>query len=49
MSLTVPSPPVQFVDGQIAVIAQSNQLILVTFNRADYADFSGLVVEDWRS
>lgn len=40
------TPP--FVDGQIAAIAQTNQLILVTFNSADYADFSGLVVEDWR-
>lgn len=41
------TPP--FADGQIAAIAQTNQLILVTFNTADYADFAGLVVEDWRS
>lgn len=37
-----------FADGQIAAIAQTNQLILVTANTADYADFSGLTVEDWR-
>lgn len=41
------TPP--FADGQIAAIAQVNQLILVTFKTADYADFNGLVVEDWRS
>jgi tRNA(fMet)-specific endonuclease VapC len=35
-------------DGQIAAIAHSYQLTLVTFNTADYADFAGLVVEDWR-
>ncbi|MDZ4717397.1 MAG: type II toxin-antitoxin system VapC family toxin [Roseiflexaceae bacterium] len=39
-------PP--FADSQIAAIAQTNQLVLVTFNTADYTDFSGLVVEDWR-
>lgn len=37
-----------FADGQIAAVAQTNQLILVTFNSADFADFSGLAVEDWR-
>lgn len=40
------TPP--FADGQIAAIAHTHQLILVTFNRADYADFSGLTLEDWR-
>ncbi len=40
------TPP--FADGQIAAVAQTNQLILVTFNTADYADFSGLALEDWR-
>jgi tRNA(fMet)-specific endonuclease VapC len=40
------TPP--FIDGQIAAIAQTNQLILVTFNTADYADFDGLSIEDWR-
>lgn len=41
------TPP--FADGQIAAIAQTNQLVLVTFNIADYTDFTGLVVEDWRA
>jgi hypothetical protein len=27
----------------------THQLTLVTFNTADYADFSDLVVEDWRA
>lgn len=36
-----------FADGQIAAIAQTQQLILVTCNTADYADFSGLALEDW--
>lgn len=40
------TPP--FADGQIAAVAQTNQLVLVTFNTADYTDFSGLAVEDWR-
>lgn len=38
-----------FADGQIAAIAHTHQLILVTFNTADYADFSGLTLEDWRT
>lgn len=37
-----------FVDGQIAAIAQTNQLTLVTFNTADYTAFEGLTIEDWR-
>ena len=36
-----------FVDSQIAAIARTNELILVTFNRADYADFQDLTFEDW--
>lgn len=40
------TPP--FADGQIAAIAQTNQLILVTFNTAEFADFAGLALEDWR-
>jgi tRNA(fMet)-specific endonuclease VapC len=36
-----------FADGQIAAIARMNDLILVTFNRADYADFQDLTFEDW--
>lgn len=35
-----------FAAGQIAAIAHTHQLTLVTFNTADYADFSGLMLED---
>jgi tRNA(fMet)-specific endonuclease VapC len=41
------TPP--FVDGQIAAIARTNGLTLVTANVADFAGFEGLRVEDWRS
>ncbi len=34
-------------DGQIAAIAATNRLILVTRNVADFADFQGVEVEDW--
>ena len=37
-----------FVDGQIAAIAQTNDLILVTLNLADFAVFEGIRLEDWR-
>ena len=36
-----------FVDGQIAAIARTNDLILVTTNSADFDAFDGLKVEDW--
>ena len=39
------TPP--FVDGQIAAIAQTNDLILVTRNVDDFAGFDGLQIEDW--
>lgn len=39
------TPP--FMDGQIAAIAQVNQLSLVTSNRADFARFKGLRVTSW--
>lgn len=39
------TPP--FVDGQIAAIAATNELVLVTRNGADYALFHGLKIEDW--
>jgi tRNA(fMet)-specific endonuclease VapC len=38
-------PP--FVDGQIAAVAATQKLSLVTLNEADYMHFSGLVVENW--
>jgi tRNA(fMet)-specific endonuclease VapC len=41
------TPP--FVDGQIAAIAYTNDLTLVTANVADFTLFRGLRVEDWRS
>jgi tRNA(fMet)-specific endonuclease VapC len=38
-------PP--FVDGQIAAIAKSNDLVMVTANRKDFERFEGLELEDW--
>ena len=37
-----------FADSQIAAIAKTNDLILVTLNTPDYSDFQGLDIEDWR-
>ena len=37
-----------FVDGQIAAIACSNDLVLVTANGPDFSGFEGLRIEDWR-
>lgn len=34
-------------DGQIAAIAQVNNLILVTNNVSDYTDFQNLRIENW--
>ena len=45
LSATGRTPP--FVDGQIAAIAQSNGLVLVTSNTVDFRAFDGLRVEDW--
>ncbi|MDJ0634050.1 MAG: hypothetical protein QNJ34_12745 [Xenococcaceae cyanobacterium MO_188.B29] len=36
-----------FVDGQIAAIAYTNQLILVANNVSDFQDFQGLQIENW--
>jgi tRNA(fMet)-specific endonuclease VapC len=36
-----------FPDGQIAAVAAVNNLILVTRNTADFADFAGLRLENW--
>ena len=38
-----------FVDGQIAGIAATNDLVLVTCNRKDFALFEDLKLEDWRT
>ena len=39
------TPP--FLDGQIAAIAVVNELILVTNNTSDYADFQQLQLQNW--
>ena len=36
-----------FVDGQIASIAFTNNLTLVTNNVDDFKDLEGLVIENW--
>lgn len=41
------TPP--WADGQIAAIARVHDLILVTRNTDDFAEFSGLEVENWFS
>ena len=40
--------PPPFADGQIAAVAVTNGLSLVTFNRDDYTAFQDLRLEDWR-
>ena len=39
--------PAPFADGQIAAVAVTNDLRLVTRNVADFAEFADLVVESW--
>ncbi len=36
-----------YVDGQIAAIAQMNELVLVTANARDFTSFKDLKVENW--
>ena len=36
-----------FADGQVAAVAATSGLVLVTRNTRDFAMFSGLEVEDW--
>jgi len=38
-----------FADGQIAAVAHTNGLVLVTANRQHFEPFDGLEIEDWRS
>lgn len=40
---------IPFVDGQIAAIARTNDLVLVTGNRKDFRLFEGLELADWTS
>lgn len=40
------TPP--FADGQIAAIAATRKLTLVTFNMSDDAAIADLAIEDWR-
>ncbi len=47
--LAAQGQPPPFVDGQIAAIAKINDLVLVTANATDYADFEDLSLEDWRT
>jgi len=39
--------PPSFADGQIAPIATTNDLTLVTRNTSDFALFQGITVENW--
>lgn len=36
-----------FADGQIAAVAATRGLVVVTHNAADFKDLAGVVVEDW--
>ena len=36
-----------FIDGQIAAIAQINDLILITSNESDFRRFRGLRIQNW--
>ncbi len=45
--LTANGRPPSYPDGQIAAVAVTNDLILVTRNVADFIDFSGLKMESW--
>ena len=45
--LTQIGHPPSYPDGQIAAVAVTNNLILVTRNMADFAHFAGLRLENW--
>ena len=45
--LTAAGASPAFVDGQIAAIAKTNDLVLVTRNVADFQPFAGLRIENW--
>jgi tRNA(fMet)-specific endonuclease VapC len=46
LALAGRTPP--FADGQIAAVARTNELVLVTLDLTDYDEFRDLRVEDWR-
>lgn len=46
LTLAGRTPP--FADGQIAAVARTNGLTLITLDLTDYSDFRELEVEDWR-
>ena len=45
--LTAIGKPPSLTDGQIAAIARTNNLIMVTNNVSDYANFNTLQIENW--
>lgn len=45
--LTALGQPPAYADAQIAAIAHTNDLILVTHNVSDFAGFPDLHIEDW--
>ncbi len=45
--LTKIGKPPAFADGQIAAIAKTNDLVLVTNNVSDFENFENLQVENW--
>lgn len=47
--LSVAGKTPTFVDGQIAAVAAVNDLVLVTFNVADYRHFTNLSVQNWQA
>ena len=47
--LTAKGRTPSFVDGQIAGIAATNDMVLVTFNLRDFEIFHDLRLEDWRT
>ena len=47
LALDSRTPP--FADGQIAAVARTNDLVLVTLDLTDYDGFRYLRVEDWRA
>jgi tRNA(fMet)-specific endonuclease VapC len=39
--------PLPHVDGEIAAVAATRRLVLVTHNTADFSSIAGLALEDW--